>query len=135
MSANVAVKKPRVIGIVILSLLGGVLGILGGIALLAIIAAAGIDVNVPASLAMIAYLVIFLGVVDLLAAVLLLMYKRIGLYLAGISYIISVLLTVYNIATGNSSIASSILSLLIDAAVLYYVYIYLTREPDKTFFS
>ncbi len=139
-SAPASVKKPRVIGIVVLTLLGGILSILGGLGLLALISAAnagatGTGDTVPTYITLLAYLVLILGVVDIVAAVLLLMYKKLGLYLAGASYVLSVLFTIYNIATQNATISSSIIGLVIDAAVLYYVYIYLTREPDKSFFS
>src|SRR5947208_822743 len=138
-TAPASVKKPRVIGIALLSVIGGVLSIIGGVALLGLISAANAgatpDTAVPGYVTILAYVTIILGVIDILAAILLFMYKKLGLYLARLSYCIAVLFTIYNIGSQNTTIGSSIVGLIIDAAVLYYVYIYLTREPDKSFFS
>ncbi len=136
MQAAASVKKPRVIGIVILTFLGAILNVLGGVGLLALISsaqAAGADI--PGWITPLAYLTIVLGVIDFIGAVLLLMYKRIGLLLLTATTVITLLINVISVATGNSTIGSVALGSLIQLAILYYLYIYLTREPEKSFFT
>jgi hypothetical protein len=135
-ASAVPVKKPRVIGIVILSLIGGVLSILGAIGILAIAGDPTYASVLPGWVAPLGYLTLVLGVLELLGAVLLLMYRKLGLYLTGGLYVLNLLILVVEIVTGNATLSiTNILSILLGLAVLYYVYIYLTREPDKTFFK
>jgi len=136
MTAMPATKKPRVIGIVGLSILGGILNLLAGIGLLSLISSATQDptVQIPAWVTIVTYLILALGVIDLVVGVLLLMYKRLGLILAAISFGVGLLLGIYNIISAGNSVSQDV-SLVIQLAVLYYVYIYLTREPEKSFFT
>src|SRR4051812_4788029 len=99
-----SVKKPRVIGIVILSFLGGIFSILGGVATIGLVGAAqasatasGQTLDVPGWLMPLAYFLIVVGVVDFVGAILLLMYKRLGLILVGAVTVITVLINVYNV--------------------------------------
>src|SRR5689334_14500269 len=98
MVAAASVKRPRVIGIVILSFLGGIFSILGGIGLLGLITAAqaslqsGQTLDVPGWITPLAYFLIVVGVVDFVGALLLLMYKRLGLILIGIVTVLTVLI-------------------------------------------
>jgi hypothetical protein len=139
MQASAPVKKPRVIGIVILAFLGAILNVLGGIGLLSLIAsasAAGLSsTDIPGWITPLAYLSIVLGVVNFVSAILLLMYKRLGLLLVAATTVITLLINIVSVATGNSTIGSVALGSLIQLAILYYVYIYLTREPEKSFFT
>jgi len=141
-AAAANVKKPRVIGIVILSFLGGILSILGGIGLLGLVSVAqasaqtnGQTLDVPGWITPLAYFLVVVGVVDFVGAILLLMYKRLGLILIGVVTVLTVLINVYNVATQNATISGIAIGTLIDLAILYYIRIYLTREPEKSFFS
>jgi hypothetical protein len=127
LDANTAVKKPRVIWMVILSFIGSVLGFCGGIPLLGLIAVSDITAF--------GYVMMVLGVISFVSAILLLRYKRVGLYLAAVSHIGTVLIFVYFVASGSNAFLSPLYGLPFDAAVLYYVYVYLARTPQKTFFS
>jgi hypothetical protein len=137
MAATAGVKRPRVIGIVILSLIGAFFGLLGGVGLLGLIAAAQAEgTTVPSWITLTAYVTIALAVIAFLAAILMLMYKRLGLYLGALCYGISLILTILQVVGGQSTISASvIIGVLIDLVVLYYIYIYLTREPEKSFFT
>jgi hypothetical protein len=139
MSTFTPADRPRVVGIVILCLLGGVLGILGGLGLLAIIGVAGSSTSsleIPGWYTLLAYLSLVLGVVELIAAILIALYKRIGLIVGGAIFLIGLINTVIQILAGAATFSiGTIIGILIDLAVLYYIYIYLTREPEKTFFS
>jgi hypothetical protein len=147
MATATATKKPRVVGIVILCILVGALSLLGAVFLLVSISALEADPTLggsiqtdPATVATVialkpfAYLGLVLGVLDLIAAILLLMYKKAGLYLAAISFGLTLLQSAYSQITGNGGI-TTIINIVLDLLVLYYVYIYLTREPEKTFFT
>ena len=147
MAATIAPKKPRVIGIVILCIIVGLLSLVGGIFLLISISALQADPTLggsvqadPSSVAALialkpfSYLALVLGVLDLFTAILLLMYKKVGLYLAAISFGLTLLSSVYYQISGIGGV-TTILNIVLDLAVLYYVYIYLTREPQKTFFT
>jgi hypothetical protein len=140
MTAALATKKPRVVGIVIFSILGGLLSLAGGALLLTGISAIQADPDyaelaiTAKGLTPFAYLAIGIGVLELIVAVLLLMYKRIGLILAAVAFGLGLLLNIYNQVSGSGGL-TTIGGILLDLAILYYVYIYLTREPDKNFFT
>ena len=74
------------------------------------------------------------GVLDLVVAFLILKYKRIGLFLAIITFIIGILWNLFNAVIGSGDLFI-IVSILIEGAMLYYVWRYLTREPEKSFFT
>ena len=136
MTTGVGTKKPRVVGIVGLGIIGGVANLLEGIALLALIAAASAKSgeSVPMWVTLTAYLIVGLGVTALLVAVLLLMYKRIGLILAAMTFGIGLLLNLYSALSGSFSVIVGV-SIVIQLAVLYYVRRYLMREPERHFFT
>ena len=136
MAATESVKRPRVILIVILSALGAVFGLLGGIGLLTLVASAQQQgATIPSWITLTAYLSIVLAILAGLSAILLLMYKRLGLYLGAVSYGVSLIVNILTVVTGQATISSVIIAVLIELVVLYYIYIYLTREPDKSFFT
>jgi hypothetical protein len=136
MAATATVKRPRVIAIVILSLIGGVLGLIGALSLMPVISAAQANgLAVPGWLPLLNYLNIILSILAIVSAVLIFRYKRLGLILGAVVYGISILLTIVLVVTGQSAITGVIISVVIDLVVLYYIYLYLTREPDKSFFS
>ncbi len=134
-----AANKPRVIGIVGLCIIGGILNIIGGLGLVAAVNAAREIVSEAQEYSWVgplAYAVIALGALQILAAILILMYKRIGLIIGGAIYLIGLLLIALQILTGSAALSiTTIISILIDLAVLYYIYVYLTREPEKSFFK
>jgi hypothetical protein len=127
------VQKPRVIGIVILSVLGGILGILAGIGLMSLPSiAASSGTTVEGWVMPLGVFTLILGILDLVAAVLLMMYKRLGIIIGLVSYGLAMLSNIWSAATGNGV---NIIGILIGLAVLYYLYRYLTHEPEKSFFS
>jgi hypothetical protein len=136
MAATVSANRPRVIFIVILSALGAIFGLISGIGLLGLIASAQQQgVAIPSWITLTAYLSIVLAILAGLSAILMLMYKRLGLYLGAVSYGISLIINILMVVTGQSAIGSVLISVLIELVVLYYIYTWLTREPDKSFFS
>jgi hypothetical protein len=62
------------------------------------------------------------------------MYKRIGLYLGVGIYGLNILSHIINIVNGAFNLFLG-LNLLVSLLVFYYLYIYLTREPEKGFFT
>jgi hypothetical protein len=82
-----------------------------------------------------AYLSLVIGVLQLAGGVLIFMYKRLGLLIAGAVYAINIILNVLSVIAGYTTLQSIVLNTIISAAVLYYVYKYLTSEPEKTFFT
>jgi len=75
-----------------------------------------------------------IGVLYLLGAIALLMHKRMGLILAAIPHSIGLLWGMYNLIADRISLLV-ILSIVIELVVLYYIGIYLTREPVKNAFT
>ena len=137
MAANAPVTKPSVLWLALLILVGGALVLIAGLTLLtlgSITLPQGVGIKQTLNRA-IPYIGVVLGTVDIVAGVLILKYKRLGLYLAGASFGAAVLLLVYNVVTENATIGGAALGLLIDLAVLYFVYRYLTHEPHKSFFT
>ena len=84
---------------------------------------------------------ILMGILGLVAAVLIALYKRFGLFPGLGIFGLSFVLTASGVLSllGNSTVGVGILfilfPMLIEMAALYYLYIYLTREPEKTFFT
>src|SRR5690349_6092105 len=114
MAATATVKRPRVIGIVILSFIGAIFGALGGIGLLGLIGVAHANgvTDIPGWITPFAYLVLILAVVEFVAAILMLMYKRLGLILGGAAYGIGLILNIISVVTGQSTISSVIIGVL-----------------------
>jgi hypothetical protein len=138
MAATATVKRPRVIGIlIILIFFGAILNVLGGLGSLALISEAQAQgLVIPGWITLVAYLALALAILAFVSAVLLLMYKRLGLILGAVIYGTNLLLNVALVVTGQTALnISVIIGVLIPLIVLYYIYIYLTREPEKSFFS
>lgn len=70
----------------------------------------------------------------LLGAITVLMRKRMGLILATIPHSIGLLWGMYNLLADQISLLV-LLSIVIELVVLYYIGIYLTREPVKNAFT
>jgi hypothetical protein len=136
MVANTSVGKPRVIGIGGLCLVGGVLTILASLGLVGLVnQAQALGAAIPGWIAPLAYLSLALGALQIVAGVLIFMYKRIGLMIGGAVYVINVLINIVMVVTGNTTITSIALNTVISFAVLYYIYKYMTSEPEKNFFT
>jgi hypothetical protein len=135
MTATASAQRPRVIGIVLLALLGALVNIAGGVILLAAINQLRAEsTEVQSWAAPTAYFLIVLGILDAVAAILIMRYKRMGLLLGALVFGVALLSNIYQVVTG-AAISSVIVGVIIQLAVLYYIYLYLTREPDKTFFT
>jgi hypothetical protein len=132
-------KDNLLASIVILAFLGAILNVLGGVGLLTLIASAtaagATSADIPGWVTPLAYLTIALGVIDGIGGVMLLMYKRLGLLLVAATTVITLIINIISVVTGNSTIGSVAIGRLIQLAILYYLYIYLTREPEKSFFT
>ena len=132
--AEQTAKRPRVIGLVGLLIIGGLLGLLGSLGLIGIISSGLSDI--PGWVTATAYLSLVLSVGGLVTAVLIALYRRVGLMLGLGIFGLSVISTVLQLLSGQVSLGlSTIITLVIAFAALYYCYIYLTREPEKTFFK
>jgi len=75
------------------------------------------------------------AVLHLLVALLLRLYKRIGLILGVILFGIDVLFIIYSDASGRGVNLISVLSILLGLVGLFYALIYLIREPARSFFK
>jgi hypothetical protein len=130
-------KRPQVRGTVILSFLGGALNIWGGLTLISAISLSeGLGTSVETWIKFIAYLSLVIGVLEIAVGILLILYKRIGLVLGIVAYAVNLLITVLLVITGNQSVGLSlIVNVVVNFAILYYLYIYLTREPEKSYFT
>ncbi len=127
MSTLTAIKRPRVIGIAVLCILIGILDALLGLA-----------VFENGGSVLLAMIPMILGVISFVTAVLLLMYKRIGLILAAITFGLGLLDGILNVATGKvigGGVVIYIGVIILYLILLYFLYIYLTGEPQKTFFK
>jgi len=81
------------------------------------------------------YLLLVLGVMSIVGAVLIALYKRLGLYLGGAAVGIDLLAFVLLFVTGQIALgAVGIGGVAIDLLILYYIYKYLTQEPEKLAF-
>jgi hypothetical protein len=136
MVANAGASKPRVVGIGALCLVGGVLTILASLGLVSLVNEANaLGATLPGWITPLAYGSLVLGALQLVAGVLIFMYKRIGLMIGGAVYGINVLLNIILVVTGNTTLQSIALNTIISLAALYYIYKYMTSEPEKTFFT
>jgi hypothetical protein len=136
MVANAGASKPRVIGIGGLCLVGGALNILGSLNTIGAIGEVqALGAALPGWFAPLAYLSLVLGVLQLVAGVLIFMYKRLGLLIGGAVFIIHILLNIFLVVTNYATISSIAVNTIISLAALYYIYKYMTSEPEKTFFT
>ncbi len=117
-----SVQKPRVIGIVILCILGAIVNILAGVAL----------VGLASGSQLIGIVLVVIGVVEGVAGVLLMMYKRMGVMLGLGIYGLGLVLDIISIVTGQGV---NYFSIVLTLVVLYYLYRYYSHEPEKTFFT
>lgn len=133
MQAQVGVKRPRVIGLVGIALLRGLFTLYQTAGSLDVVNNAR---NVPGWVAPLLYLSIGLAVLSIIAAVLIALYRRWGLYLAVVAFGVDLALLVILFVAGqvvfNVGLA---LNVAVTLLVLYYVYKYLTQEPEKSFFT
>jgi hypothetical protein len=127
--------KTRVIGIVGLMIIGGLQEVIQDVNQL--LAANKINASGLQGydwVAPLAYVGLILGALELISAVLIFFYKRIGLYIGGTIFLIGLIVTATQFL-GASLDWGAIISVVIDLTVLYYVYIYLTRDPERSFFN
>jgi hypothetical protein len=102
--------------------------------------ARGIDV--PGWYKPVLYLLIILGILDIVGAVLIARYKRLGLFIGVGVVAADLILTVVLLITGEISVRGigrldvpDVLVSLVSLAALYNVYRYLTHEPEKAAFT
>jgi len=124
--------KPRIWGIVGLAALKGILGIVSNIGVVDQLNSISSS-RYPGWLPPVVYLLIGLGVIALAAAVLVALYRRLGLQLGAVVFGLDVLLGLLLSTSGVFQI--NIIALALDAVVLYYIYQYLTKEPQRSFFT
>ncbi len=127
--------KTRVIGIVGLMIIGGIQELVQ--AANQVLAANKIGASGLQGydwVAPLAFVGIALGVIELVAAILIFRYRRIGLFIGGTIFLIGLIVTATQLL-GASLDWGAIINIVIDLAILYYIYIYLTREPEKSFFD
>jgi hypothetical protein len=124
-------RKPRVLGIVGISILRGIVAL---ITTLPVLQDIGANPQDYLSWAQPFYLVVLaIGLVLLVSAVLIALYKRVGLIIGGIVMVLDVVLGVLLLVTGQG--APNWIGLIITLAILYYIYKYLTTEPDRSYFT
>lgn len=128
------IKRPRVIGIVVLLILKGLLGGVINFASYQEITPLlnNPDYIVEGWVMPLIYFSIALAGLSIVAAVLILRYKKIGLQLGGIVIGIDLVLTLLVIVNGMGSFG---LGMVINIAAFYYIYKYVTQEPEKAFFA
>ncbi len=136
MSAQENVQRPRTLGIIIVCLIGGTFNTWSGGSLInqvnEFIAQGGKPHDWVLSTA---YFSIVLGVLQLQSALLVSRYKRIGLYLCAFVFIVTLLTNGYVFLTRRIASPTTVGWIFLPAYVLYYVYRYLTQEPQRSFFS
>jgi hypothetical protein len=123
-------RRPRMRGILILSLLGGLLNLLVGVTLLvntSIITA--LDIPVWST-----YVFLAQGILQLLIGAAIRTYRRLWLVFGAVIHILAIIHYILNIIAGHS-IGGMIWGILFSLAMLYYIYKYLTSEPERSFFS
>jgi hypothetical protein len=82
------------------------------------------------------YLLLILGVMSILGAILIALYRRLGLIIGGLAVLIDLLALAFLILNRLASLApANIVGLVITFAILYYTWKYLTQEPEKSAFS
>jgi hypothetical protein len=123
-------NKPRIRGIVILLLLKAILGIfLAGAAIQKIQKYADNPSYIIEPWALpVSYIALGLAGLSFVAAMLIMRYKKSGLWLGGALIILDLLLII-------GGVASIDLSVLIHIFAFYYIYKYLTQQPERTFFT
>lgn len=127
------VERPRVRGIVGIALLRGILTIF--------LVSMNLDAlnrmsNVPGWVLPSLYFALVLAVGSIVAALLIAFYKRWGLYLAVVTFGIDTLLTILFFVTGQTTASIGVLlGFGINLLVLYYVYRYLTQQPEAAAFT
>ncbi len=129
--------KPRVLGIVGIGILRGVLSVISGMNTLQEIDRISSS-RVPGWLAPAIYLGLALAVITFIAAILIWRYKRLGLQLGAVGFggdAIVALAMVTLQSDVTIPFSGLILPLAIDFIVLYYIYKYLTSEPEKDYFD
>jgi len=126
-------KKPRVVGIAILCVIAGVLNVQRGLEVLSVVSAV-VVLDVPVLVRLTTYLTLLLAAFDIVAAVLLMLYKQSGPQLAAFAFFLGLLINVYNIVSTGNTLTQDI-GIVVQLIVLYYAYIYMTRDPQRTFFS
>jgi hypothetical protein len=131
MEEKAKLQKPRVLGTVGILILRGVL--LGFLAF-TLRQAIGDPAYVVADWAQ-AYLVmiVMMAVACVIAGVLIFTYQRIGLYLGMAVSVADLVIGGLLIITGNFS--GSPLGIIVTLAIMYYMWKYLTQEPDCEFFT
>jgi hypothetical protein len=124
------VRRPRLRGILIVNLLGGLLSLFVGITSL-------LNTNTLVSLGIpswSSYAFLVLGGFQLLIAVATRTYKRLWLVLGVIVHMLAIVHYILNIISGYM-IGGMIWGVLFSLAMLYYAYKYLITEPEKSFFT
>ena len=125
-----AVRRPRMRGILIVNLLGGLLNLFVGITSL-------LNTSTLTSLGIPTwsiYAFLILGGLQLLIGVAVRTYKRLWLGLGVIVHALAIVHYILNIISGYM-IGGMIWGVLFSLAMLYYAYKYLITEPEKSFFT
>jgi uncharacterized membrane protein (UPF0136 family) len=129
-----AVKRPKVRGTVILTAFLGFLLLLSAYVRLSAPAAL-LDAPQLGYLRPAGYISIALGILLVIDAVLIASYKRIGLFIGLLAYVL--LLAYYGLLflRAKSLDMFTLLTVILMIAAAYYLYKYLTHEPEKQFFT
>jgi ABC-type sugar transport system permease subunit len=137
METNVGVRRPRVWGLAALLLISAVVNIFGGLTLNQAIddirfRGGQVESWVPP----LAYLTVIIGVGALVAALLVMRYRRIGLVLCGLLYALGLALNVLSVLTGSLAVSAPlILNTIISLAVVATVINWLTDPERSQYFS
>ncbi|MEO8391805.1 MAG: hypothetical protein ABI700_02330 [Chloroflexota bacterium] len=126
--------RPKVRGTVILSAFVGVLNLLAGLLALSTLNALG-NVSVPIEVGFLTYFPLGLGVLLLIAALLIATYKRLGLRIGLVAYLLYFAEGVYSFLQGARPDLLGLLTIVLAVAAANYLYKYLTGEPEKQFFT
>lgn len=125
-----AAKQPSVLILVMLLVLSGVLS-LGASILLLSNPIVGASSGIPTWAI---YLSIVLGILEFVAAALVMMRKRAGLLLGTVIYVVAIIVAIISVVSGQS-IQGVIPGIIIAAIALFMLARYLTSEPQKSMFA
>jgi hypothetical protein len=134
MTEQSTANRPKVRGTIILTTFIAVLLLLSAAAVLTPISSNN-GIPVPEEFKTAGYINLGLGILLFIDAFLLSRYKRLGLLLGLPIYILLIGLNVLNIINGFRPDIIGIFTLVLMVAVVYYLYKYLTSEPEKAFFT